>query len=295
MAIDMPPQIPPAIIEYVNEHDYLPDEAKKAKELSEFINECNETYNNYKIYRLGVIKKLDSESVGYKYKNCYLLLSDKKEIRCSTPEEEKDIIYHYPNLSKRYSANIPLDVIKFARFYGETPKNYNPEEYNDIEYIVPDFDYFRNKPIIRKGYTAYFLAFPYVYTYTKDRCQIVLHKKKETRCATEDEHMEVMVPGFNASKYPAAVDNYLEASDWFKNKIKNYDSKNGNIKIYNSLKKDKKYNEYYVYYACFMKPITKENVKSDDCVIILNNNAETRFATEQEAYEINSRFGQYHL
>ena len=294
----MPPQIPPAIIEYVKAQDYLPDNVKNIENLSEFINECNETYNGYKIYRLGVIDKINNNYVGYNYKNCYLLLSNKNETRCATESEENDIIYHFPNLTKRFTANIPLEVVKFARFYGETPKEYKPGELGkleEIKYITPNIGYFQNKPIIRKGYAAYFLAFPYVYLYTKDRCQIVLHNKKETRCATEDEHMEIMVFGANTPKYPAAVANYLESSDWFKNKIKNYDSKNGNIKIYNSLKKNKKYNEYYVYYACFMKPITKENIKSDDCIIILNNTQETRFATEQESYELNSKFGHYHL
>ena len=295
MTIDMPPQIPPAIVEYVNEHNYVPDEAKGAKELSEFINECSETYNGYKIYRLGVIDRLDSGAVGYKYKNCYLLLSDKKETRCATEEEEKDIIYHYPNLSKQYSANIPLDVVKFVRFYGENPKETKDGWAKEAEYIIQVTDYYDRKPVIYKGHTIYFLGFPYIYTYTKNRCQIALHSNKETRCATEDEHMEIMVPGADASKFPAAVNNYIESSNWLINKIKNYNSKSGSTRIYHSLKKKNFYNGYYVYYACFMKPITKENIKSDDCIVILNNQEETRFATDEETAEINNRFGQYHL
>ena len=73
-AIDLPPKIPQAVIQYAKDHDYLPDEFKD-------INSDNaytyikrfQNYKGYEVYRLGiqrnVIAILD-------YKNCHIILGN---------------------------------------------------------------------------------------------------------------------------------------------------------------------------------------------------------------------------
>ena len=289
MTIDLPPQVPPAIIEYITEHDYLPDEYLNLNEenMADFINKCNETYNGYKIYRLGYVGDIDKEHVGYKYKNCYLLLSNPNETRCSTPEEETDIIQHYPNLYPIYLNDIPKEVIKFVRIYGATPDHYKIE-YKDF---IDDF--------ISRSYSEYndyeyfYLGFPNGYKYTPDRCQIVLHNKKETRCATEDEYNDIMIIryyysdratliyGDYLSKNNYFIDKYLgkETLDKFNNK--DYITRYW-IDIVDSYKKYKGHSVIFVSFIDAEKP----RDKSDVYVILLSKWGKIRCAKEKEFKEI---------
>ena len=195
MTIDLPPQIPPAIIEFVKQNDYLPDKYidLNTDKLTEYINLCKDTYKGYNIFRLGYIDKIDKDFVGYNYKNCYLLLSNNNETRCATPEEEQYIILHHPNLAKKYTSDIPIDVIKLVRIYGEPPKI--PEEYwiGVPDYIDQLYYYHSMEPIMYKDYTIYYIGFPSD-EYSKQKCEIIIHNDKETRCATEHEYFRIMIP-----------------------------------------------------------------------------------------------------
>ena len=195
MTIDMPPKIPPAIVEYVNEYNLLPDNVKKlnADNASDYIFECQEKYNGYNIYRLGYIDRISYNYVGYKYKNCYLLLSKENEVRCATDSEEKYLIYKYPNLTNRFTADIPIDVIKVARTHTKSTEAIDIKGYDNSQYISQVFYYFEQKPKTFNGYYIYYLGFPYYKTYGKN-CDIILHNDNETRCATKEEHFRILVP-----------------------------------------------------------------------------------------------------
>ncbi len=287
------PKIPTFIVEYVKEHDYLPDLFKEIDSTNAYmyISKFNNKYNNFDIYRLGY-----SPKDFFVYKNCYLLLHNIKETRCANEEETDTIVHRYTDLSP---TGIPPVVIDYVRKYGNVPKNFdnypvlaefmrndgiNPDEFKEINiynaypYIVPSY-------IKYKKYDFYYLGFPDVYKYEKNRCQIVLQTKDEIRCATEDEHFEIMVLGADSSKMSGAVFNYLQENNWFENILKDSNNENKDMKIYKTDKSSKKYNGYYYYYVCYGNS-TKRNIKEDKCIIILDNSEETRQATDKETTEI---------
>jgi hypothetical protein len=201
MIFDMPPQIPPAVIEYVKEHDYLPDRYKNInkRDAYQYIRRTK-NYKGYRIYQLGYFKPYDYFIP--ERKNCYFILHNSKDTKCASKEESEEIVRKYPKLSP---TGIPQDVVDYVREYGNVPKNLdnypilaeimedngiNPDELKEIN-IYNAHIYISYTGLRPKKY-KYYLGFPYVSKYEKNRCQILVQSKNKIRCVTEKEFLKIM-------------------------------------------------------------------------------------------------------
>ena len=287
MIIDLPPKIPQAVIQYVKDHDYIPDEFKNI--YSDNVYKYIKRYRNYKGYQ---VYRLDTRRYGdcvyLNYKNCHIILHNKKETRCVNNEEAYELAEKDFNLSP---SHIKPSVIEYVKKYGNIPDKYKDINiYNANDYIIgPDRNYFTQKIVYTKdGYRIYYLDMEYVDRYDKDRCKILFEKTPKFRCATEDEHLEHFTIGLHPQKKPGAIYKYAK-NNYYENesKLKKTYDDNPVHGIYLTNRSKNKYHGYYYYFVCYGDQ-EEENVKKDNCAIILQNDKEIRDATKSEIFEIKS-------
>ena len=271
-------RIPSKVIEYVKKDEKLPEIYKNINSHNArfYITNSYVLDNKFKPYKGYRIYKLRIAGISHKpFAGCNIILHKFNETKCATEEEVNEIMRLYPILSP---LGIPSEVIEFVQNSNDVPIEFkNINQHNADQYLIPYiYDYFTQKQSNYKEYFVYFLGFPYIEPFESGRCQIILQKNKEVRCATEDEHYEITVVGADTTKCPAAVYNYLRLIEWFPN--------NENTKFY-IRKLKKQYNGNDVYSACYNTP-KKYNIKENQCITVIHNIFETRKATENELKEI---------
>jgi len=273
MAIDLPPKIPQAVIQYVKDHDYLPDEYKNinSDNAYKYIRKLK-SHNGYDIYQLGFgdNKNIESE---YIYKNCYLLLHKSKMTRCATENEINELAEKDPSISP---SGIRPSIIKFVNKLGDAPEEFkNLNNTNAFKYIMGPQKYYHGEPLYYKGYSVYFLGFPYVYNYDKNRCQILLQKKESIKCANKEEFNAIIMPK-TKSEIPSIV--FFYAKDNPPNKA----NKDTLLYFYNP---HKTYNNTFNVY--FINTTSSENIKEKALIILYNYKEKyVRYATEEETAKI---------
>lgn len=289
MPVDMPPQIPPAVIEYVKEHDYLPDDFKNAAGFYEYINHYLHKIGKFKEFEMyqHAYHKTINENPNMIVGN-YIILHNAKETRFASENEVKKIVKHYPELSP---SNVPPKVIDFVNKYGNVPKEYqNLNIYNAQLYIKGlEVNYNENFKYYN-GYLKFYVGYPITYNYNKNKCQIVLYKDAEVRCATEPEFNEIAKnsPDMSPSGIPLAIIDFVNKYDNTSKEYKNLNIHNAHTYIsgpafYYPEGKVKYYKEYLIYY---LNNDSKNIYQKGQCSIVLHNFKETRCTTADENFEL---------
>ena len=182
----LPPQVPVAVVEYIKNNNYVPNEFRNDPELytSLFIREIC-ILNNYKVFKNTYQFKNNRIPDNNKY--CYLFLYSPKVVKCATKDETNSIIELLPELSP---SGISPVVIDFVNKYGNAPKKYkNLDIFNADTYIHGPF--IKDKEQF-KDFFLYSLGKDNS-RYKKDRCKIVLHNENIVRCATKEEYEEITI------------------------------------------------------------------------------------------------------
>ena len=282
MAIDLPPKIPPAVIQYVKDHDYLPDEFKNINKDNayKYIRKLK-SHNGYDIYQLGFDDNKNIES-EYIYKNCYLLLHKSKMTRCATEDEINELAEKDPSISP---SGIRPSIIKFVNKLGDAPEEFkNLNNTNAFKYIMGPQKYYHGEPLYYKGYSVYFLGFPYVYNYDKNRCQILLKKGYSLRCATEQDFNQIMTIGaYKPAPIPYDVQRYAKKY-YLSNKILKEKECPIDSLIFDTYSYYKNYRIYFVYPNSTHTPDNRYKV-------LLHATFKSRVATKEEEQEINLLYG----
>ena len=285
MSVDMPPQIPPVVIEYVKKHDFGTGKFKNLNNdnAGMYIHLEENKYRGYTIYYIGNVT-----SDYFKYKNCKILLKNQKEIRYATELEKYEIIY-YRNDS--YKPEIPTFIVEYAKEH-----DYLPDLFKGIDSINA-YMYISPKKVKYRGYIVYLLGYiesNYYNTYYIYRnCKILLHNSSETRCANKTETHEIEYSKYysNESEIPVNIIEYAKEHDYLPEPFEDIDEDNAYMYIAKSQNTYKDYNIYqlgYKYYPFYSLAFAVP--KRKNCYFILDNSAETKCASKEEGEEIVQRY-----
>ena len=285
----LPPQVPVAVVEYIKNNNYVPNEFRNDPELytSLFIREIC-ILNNYKVFKNTYQFKNNRIPDNNKY--CYLFLYSPKVVKCATKDETNSIIELLPELSP---SGISPVVIDFVNKYGNAPKKYkNLDIFNADTYItllgVNDYGRFLHY----KGYMVYCLGLPKINYDNKTDYRIVLYNGKEVKFATKDETNSIikLFPEFSPSGIPPAVADFVNKYGNAPKKYKNLDIFNADTYIHGPFIKDKEqFKDFFLY------SLGKDNsrYKKDRCKIVLHNENIVRCATKEEYEEITITTGKF--